>query len=291
MTDNAHGIDVSKWQGEMNWSIAGSKVDFAFIRAGSITAYSAEIYEDDQFIRNSGLAPEHINYLSYYWYFRPQYKVLEQADFFCNLIGDSFMSLRPVADVENTGGLTPDKVASAVQVFCNRIYENLSVWPSIYTRASFWNPYVADRDLWDDLDLWIARYSEYLTQPWSGTYLKPRDWDDWDFWQYSADGNGKGHEYGGEAASMDLNYFNGTPQQLAAYSDAIFPTELPDLIYVKRQRNTILYELGDTYNYKSILHPGHKMVVDGVYVRESDGAEFYVVGDGLVRKDHCAPIN
>ena len=286
----AEGCDVSKWQGEMDWAVAGSKVDFAFIRAGSITAASAEIYEDYQFIRNSGLAPEHVDFTDYYWYFRPQYKVLEQADFFCNLIEETGRNLRPVCDVENDGNQSPSKVADSVAIFADRTNKNLGVLPIIYTRAAWWNLNVADSNLWEDLDLWIARYSTYLAQPWYGTYLKPRDWDTWAFWQYSADGNGKGAEYGGQAASMDLNYFNGTPAQLAAYSSAISPIELPDLISVKRKRNTILYELDDTYNYKSVLHAGHMMVVEGVYVRESDGAEFYVVGDGLVRKDHCAPI-
>lgn len=286
----ATGIDVSKWNGKMDWGKAGSKVDFAFIRAGSITASSAELYEDYQFIRNSGLAPEHVDFTDYYWYFRPQYKVLEQADFFSNLIEATGRNLRPVCDSENNGGLSPSKTADSNAIFCNRVNYNLGVLPLIYTRTTFWNPYVADRDLWEDLDLWIARYSSYLVQPWYGTYLKPRDWDAWNFWQYSADGNGKGAEYGGSSKSMDLNYFNGTPKQLAAYSNAISPIVYPDLISVSRKRNTILYELEDTYNYKSVLHPGHKMVVDGIYVRESDGTEFYVVGDGLVRKDHCAPI-
>lgn len=291
MTERAHGIDVSTWQGEMNWQVAGTKADFAFIRAGSINGSTGVLYEDYQFIRNSGLAPQYVDFVSHYWYFRPQLKVLEQADFFCELVAGSARHLRPVADIESTGGLSREKVASSIQIFCSRVYENIAIWPMIYTRAGFWNSYVAYRDLWDDLDLWIARYSTFIQEPWSGTYLKPRDWDQWQIWQYSADGNGKGAEYGAVSKSIDLNHFNGDYAALKAYSEKLFPTELPDLVYVKRKRNTILYELDDTYNYKSILHPGHQMVVDGIYIRESDGAEFYVVGDGLVRKDHCAPLN
>jgi len=47
------GIDISKWQGEMNWETAklqGAK--FAFIRAG-FAGSSPGCYEDSQFARNS----------------------------------------------------------------------------------------------------------------------------------------------------------------------------------------------------------------------------------------------
>lgn len=294
MTERAHGIDVSTWQGEMDWKVAGAKVDFAFIRAGSINGTTGVLYEDYQFIRNSGLAPVHVDYLDYYWYFRPNLKVLEQADYFSNLIKGAKRNLRPIADVETTGGLSPNAVASALEIFVRRIKENLGVWPMIYTRTTFWNPYVGDRTLWEELDLDIARYTS-AQNPWGYTgnpnYLKPRDWDDWDFWQYSADGNGMGAAYGAKSASIDLQHFNGSKQDLVAYSVAIYPPAIPDLIYVKRKRNTILYEMMDTYHYKSVLHEGHQMVVDGIHIRESDGAEFYVVGDGLVRADHCAIIN
>jgi GH25 family lysozyme M1 (1,4-beta-N-acetylmuramidase) len=65
------------------------------------------------------------------------------------------------------------------------------------------------------LELWIARYTS-KGKPWGNILpwpdsprIKPRDYDDWDFWQWSADGNGRGAEFGASSRSIDLNYFNG----------------------------------------------------------------------------------
>ena len=42
------GIDVSKWQGEINWNLAKHDIDFAILRAGY-----GQNNIDEQFIRNA----------------------------------------------------------------------------------------------------------------------------------------------------------------------------------------------------------------------------------------------
>ena len=84
----------------------------------------------------------------------------------------------------------------------------------VYTRGSWWQENVIRNDF-NDWDLFIARYKPGLEHPWEDDpNTDPLDWDDYDLWQYSADGNGRGAEFGAASRSIDIskvndpNYFN-----------------------------------------------------------------------------------
>jgi GH25 family lysozyme M1 (1,4-beta-N-acetylmuramidase) len=226
------GIDVSKWQGEMGWqtcSEAGAK--FAFIRASSIYP-TGEIYTDKQFERNSEIAPEFMP-VGYYCYFRPQYDPVEQADYFCNLIKDKPRKLPSVLDLENNGNLGPVSVTEAAKIFITQMYVNLDEWPILYTRGYWFNDFTVSDAVWDFVDLWIARYTS-KGKPWGNLLpwpdnprIKPRDFDDWKFWQHSADGNGRGPEFGAKSKSIDLNRFNGDQAAFNEYIGAQPEPTLP----------------------------------------------------------------
>jgi len=214
------GIDVSYYQKVMDWQKAwDAGARYAFIRAGYSSTIYDRNYTDTQFVRNASLAPE-IMPVGYYWFFMPNHNPAVQADFFCDLILDKVALLRPAVDVERNGGMNAESVAASVEAFVRRIHVNLEVWPLIYTRASIWNPYVAARALWPTLDLWIARYTS-LPKPWGNPYdspnMKPRDWEDWVFWQWSADGNRRGLEFGAQSLSIDIDYFNGDESAFQTY--------------------------------------------------------------------------
>ena len=288
------GIDVSKWQREMDWPTAKKAgAQFAIIRAGSINSVTGQCYEDYQFIRNSGLAPEYMPFIAYYWYFRPQWGPKKQADYFCTLTEGAFRNLRLVADVETDGNLSDYHAGESVQIFCERIRENVGQDPTMYTRAYFFNSEIEERPLWPKLDLWIARYTS-RPEPWGNPgdspLIVPRDWADWDFWQWSADRNGRGAEFGAKSASIDLDYFNGDIDALAAYSEYLFPGEIDEHVYVSREGGTILYDAHDLTHYENILPYQLPMVADGIFVNPSDNREYLVVGDHLVLKAHCSPL-
>jgi len=82
--------------------------------------------------------------------------------------------------------------------------------PLIYTRGTFWNPNVGNPIWASDYLLWAARYSNTLTGPWSDGRYRPLPWNMWAFWQWSADKNGRGAEFGAESRDIDLNRFNGS---------------------------------------------------------------------------------
>ena len=111
------GIDVSKWQLQMDWHKARSAgARFAFIRAGSISNLPGECYTDFQFERNAKIAPEYFP-VGFYWYFRPQHDAIKQASYFCNLIRQKRYLLPPVIDLETDGGLSASEITRVVTVF------------------------------------------------------------------------------------------------------------------------------------------------------------------------------
>lgn len=224
----ALGIDVSKWQGEMNWETAfNAGADFAFIRAGSCTSEGGNCYEDYQFQRNSEIASQYMP-VSYYWYMRPNHSPFIQAEYFYNLIKDKDCDFGLVDDAEVSGGLTPVYVNKQHKIFCEQLQTFTNKEPILYTSKGFWKykvPNSPGYPAWAAaLDLWIANYN--VISP-----ALPSTWSNWKFWQFSADRppNYRGKEFGAEGSkSIDLNYFNGTKAELNAYADSgVIPPVIP----------------------------------------------------------------
>ena len=204
------GIDISKWQGEMDWAKAAENAHFAFIRAGSINNETGDCYTDYQFDRNAEVAPDYLP-VAYYWYFRPKWNPHKQADYFMNLVfgKDGF---GVVGDFEETG--TTHATASInMKIFMDEIGgfgKRL-----IYTRGIWWNSVVGNDSWPKSYALWIARYNNTLQHPWGDGSCKPHCWDDWLFWQFTS--SGPGSYWGAESEEIDLNYFNGEEEDFLEY--------------------------------------------------------------------------
>jgi GH25 family lysozyme M1 (1,4-beta-N-acetylmuramidase) len=196
------GIDVSKWQGEMDWNVAvDAGVNVAVIRAGSIDNVTGIPYEDTQFRRNAELAPP-LMPVGYYWYFRPNWSSTVQANFFCDLIKNVSWKVPPVIDIEENAGMSKNEVASAVWSFANQIEQQTGVRPIIYTNPGFWNAYVGPTTWAKNYPLWVANWVNLgVLVP-----LLPDDWKGISpvMWQYRVF-KGGGSVYGAKSADIDLD--------------------------------------------------------------------------------------
>lgn len=217
------GIDVSKWQGEIEWQKAkNAGAQFAIIRAGSIDNPSGTPYEDFQFQRNAGLAPGFMP-VGFYWYFRPNHNPLTQAEYFISLLEGKQWKIYPALDVEENGGLNGNNVASAVWVFLNRVYQQLRVRCLIYSSPGFWNSYVA-RSTWArEYPLWVAHWNV-------ATPALPRDWSEtgetYKFWQTHVGNDGP--DYGMQSKGLDHNVYNGNYDQFVREFNLGGPPPPPD---------------------------------------------------------------
>ena len=211
------GIDVSKWQGDLDWHKARSAgARYAFIRAGSCSEVQGTIYTDYKFERNARIAPDFFP-IGFYWYFRPNHDPIKQANYFCSLIRDKRYLLPPVVDLESSGGMAPNEITDAAKAFIHQVYARINAWCILYSRALWLNANTVSDDVWDLVDLWVARYIN-LSGPWSDGKCKPRDFDQWKFWQKSAGGNGLGPRFGAKSRSIDINYFNGDQSAFDSYA-------------------------------------------------------------------------
>jgi len=116
-----------------------------------------------------------------------------------------------VVDCEKAEGQFFSTISKVISEVCDRVADFDGRIPFIYTRQSWWDWYVQAGN-WSKYPLMAARYNGSLSGPWSDGRFKFRDWYDWACWQFSADGNLRGAEFGAYSNSIDLSWLK--PQYL-----------------------------------------------------------------------------
>ncbi len=194
------GIDVSKWQGDIDWqAVADSGIVYAIMRVSHGLNTLDEYF--DQNWSESRAAGIHAGV---YQFFEPGQDVIAQADLLLERMGPLGPGdLPPVLDVESTSGLPPAQVATAVGQWIDHVEAAIGVKPIIYTGRYFWQDNVGSADF-ADYPLWIAHYT-------TGCPNIADQWSDWAFHQYTDSGSVPG--IGG---AVDRDDFNGSLADLLA---------------------------------------------------------------------------
>ncbi len=208
--DTVDGIDVSRWQGAIDWqAVAADGIVFAFIRVSDGDP-AGDGVADSRFDENWAAAKAAGIMVGAYQFFRPNQNVDAQADFLVDKLGGQLEpgDLPPVIDVEADGGLSDSQVAAAIRQWLERVESQLGVKPIIYTSAYLWAEYTGDSMDFGDYPLWVAHY----TDP-SGPFWVPDGWSDWRFWQYSSSGS-----VSGISGNVDMDFFNGDRAALQAFA-------------------------------------------------------------------------
>lgn len=180
-----HGIDVSKWQGVMNWATAvDAGARFAYIRAGFCDGKNkADPQFENNYTGSRGLLP-----VGFYFYLNMDFNAETQAMYFAGLLEGKVYDLPPAIDVES-----PGKTLS-VRTFASVLIRELCTVPLIYTRASIWDNLVGDKSFAKSYPLWVAHYG--VSSP-----NLPNTWTAWQVWQISSKDNGQ--KYGAESKCID----------------------------------------------------------------------------------------
>jgi len=189
-----HGIDVSKYQNNINWKEVknmeekGIKIGFVFIKATEGTSIV-----DAQFRRNWIEADEQNIPKGAYHFFVSNRNAKKQADNFMQIVNLKKGDMPPVLDVEKSHGVSVADMQKGVKTWLNAVENYYGVKPVIYTNIDFYERYFADG--FEDYPLWIAHY----LQP-----DKPRIEKNWLFWQHSEKGR-----VNGITTPVDFNVFYG----------------------------------------------------------------------------------
>lgn len=190
-----HGIDVSYYQGKIDWKKVKTmqeddvKVDFAFIKATE-----GLFLVDPYFQRNWREAPKAGVICGAYHFFRAHKPGLWQAKFFLQTVSFEAGDLPPVVDVEELNGVAASEMRKQLKDFVAHVERKTSVRPIIYTGLSFYKDYLKGH--FDDYPLWIAHYHQPKLKV--GTDTK------WHFWQHSDQARITGINH-----IVDFNAFNG----------------------------------------------------------------------------------
>lgn len=258
------GIDVSKWQGPINWqAVAQSGVSFAFIRVGStLKGIDEYFYYNMMAAQQAGIKTG----VYIYSYATNIQEAALEAQFVLNAIQNVQVSYPVVWDVEDNvhKSLSPEMLSMMANTFCATI-EAEGYYPMVYSSTNWYKERIGPVFY----DKWVAQ--------WSGSCDIP----DAAIWQYSSTGSVPGIN-----GNVDLDY------ALRDYSASIVNTGwvprkgfLYFYINYKMQRGWL-----DLSTAKYYLDPAGRMVTgwlpleDGMYYMQPDGVMavgFTPIGPGM----------
>ncbi len=192
------GIDVSKFQGEIDWKkVKDDGVEYAFLRLGIRGYESGEIVLDETFEDNvKGALKNNIDVGAYFFTQAVnEEEILEEADFVIENLKDYPISYPVVIDVEaidsskaRTRDLTAEERTELVILFCEKIKE-AGYTPMIYGNLKTFL-LMLDITQLEEYEKWYAYYStEEFYYPYA-----------FSIWQYSDNGSVNGID-----ADVDLN--------------------------------------------------------------------------------------
>lgn len=193
-----HGIDISHYQGDVNWNRLEQTrqgqfpINFIFMKATE-----GGDYADDKFVANFDSAKVHGFIRGAYHFYNPQTDANKQADFFINTVKLESGDLPPVLDIEKKGR-NVEKLQQGLKIWLQKVEEHYGVKPIIYASYKFKTRYLND-SIFDTYPYWIAHY--YVDSV--------RYQGDWKFWQHTDVGTLPGIE-----EKVDLNIFNGSTVDL-----------------------------------------------------------------------------
>lgn len=133
-----------------------------------------------------------------------------QANYFYNLVKNDLPDFLVVDFEKNYMVDTPKTAIILLKDFLTELQKLYTGKIIIYTGAFFWNQYGSKDKFFTQFPLWIASYTNQAYMESNIEKLTP--WETWDFWQFTS--KGKGIDYGVESESVDLDYFNGTEEEL-----------------------------------------------------------------------------
>ncbi len=180
------GIDVSKYQGDIDWEkVANTDIEFAIIRVG-FRGYGEEgkLVVDEYFHENiqGAIAAEMPVGVYFFSQAITTEEAVEEAEFLLNEIEGYNIDLPIIIDIEaggspdaRTNDITKEQYTDFAIAFCDRI-EQEGLEPMIYTSGNwFFNK--LDMERLQGYYIWLAQY-----------YKEPFFPYDVDIWQYTYEG-------------------------------------------------------------------------------------------------------
>ena len=189
------GIDVSKWQGEIDWEkVKNAGIDFVIIRCGYRGSVTGSLVEDPYFRQNiKGAIAEGLK-VGVYFFTQAvnEVEAVEEASMVISLIRDYELDYPIFIDTEGAGGgradgLDTEERTLICQAFCSTI-TNAGYEAGVYASRNWYNRRLTTSQLERNV-IWLA---EYRNAPLYEGYYQ--------IWQYTSKGTVDGIE-----GNVDMN--------------------------------------------------------------------------------------
>jgi lysozyme len=197
-SDKVIGIDVSEYQGTIQWDSVG-KIENNFpIGFVLIRATAGDDRADNSFAENWKGAKAHNFIRGAYHYYRPDENSVEQAKLFIKTVQLRRGDLPPVLDIEKLPkGQSLDSLKVGLKRWLLKVEDHYGVKPIIYSGEKYYNEFLKEE--FHGYRFWIANYN----------FFEENIRKDWLFWQFTEKASANGIE-----GNVDVNVFNGNGLQL-----------------------------------------------------------------------------
>jgi GH25 family lysozyme M1 (1,4-beta-N-acetylmuramidase) len=261
------GIDVSHWQGTIDWSaVAGDGIDFAIMKATESAGKDA--YTDPTFKTNRTNAQLAGLTVGAYHVASPSKRTDDarrEADRFLRVAKPGVGNMIPTLDIEIRNvpdGMKPAVLERWVRAWLNRVTNRLGVRPMIYGSQYMFEKLLDDSTWFADNGhpLWFAWPRPNLPDP-----LPANDWQGqgWTLWQWTWEGSIDGISgdvdrdrfAGNDLVTATIASITAQPGTGGAISDASSRLSCAD-----GATCSALYSPGDTVQLTATANPGYGFV-------------------------------
>lgn len=165
MGNNAHergtikGIDISKWQGEIDWqAVKDYGIEFAFIRVGHDDHIEDPYYRKNMQAANAVGIPVGVYFYSTA---ATPAESLSDAQFVIDCLQGYTVSYPVAIDLEDSSqssSMSREQISAIGKAFCDEI-RKAGYTPMVYCNENWYRNYV-DFNQIGDVERWVARYSD-----------------------------------------------------------------------------------------------------------------------------------
>ena len=224
------GIDVSSWQGNINFAqVKNAGIDIVYIKSSEGVSYIDPYFERNyQNAKANGLKVGFYHYVTA----RTVEEARNQANFFAKVISGKEPDCKLAMDFESFGSLSVNQINEISKVFLETLQNATNKEVLIYS-----NSYTARTILSSDLaiyPLWVANYG--VSEPGGND-----KWNTWVGWQYTSTGR-----VSGISGNVDRDKF--TDGVLLSNTSPIPTPDSPSTPKEPIENGTIIYTVksGDT---------------------------------------------
>lgn len=193
------GIDVSQYQGNINWDEVRFVVDSVPVGFVFVRATAGADFVDKQFLNNWRQISEKGIAKGAYHFYRPNEPSTAQAELFIKTVKLQKGDLPPVLDIEHLPKIqSMERLKKGLKNWLEIVEKHYGVRPILYTGQHYFDTHLAAD--FPEYTYWIANYNSWVKAP----------QQHWTFWQFTEKGTVPGVD-----GSVDINLYNGTPKMLA----------------------------------------------------------------------------